>query len=201
MPNYHIRVHDTLDASSGIVAFLTSISDVWVITAEGAYYDKVQHRHIRPHYHCWLQYVGAHATLREKFKSAFPDYKGNKSYSIKSQKKEGDNLLSYILKGGNIIGFKGITLPELLVVPDWVDKKTHFRSLLKKHLKEWLLHNCIDNIVTNYIHNNEHFRHLFFMQITIYSREKDKWISKNDYYKLAYELEVIDTDFYTHWLT
>lgn len=197
MPNFHIRVHDVLDSSSGIVTWLHKVSKCWVLTAEGSFYDKVQHRHIRPHYHCWLRYGGTHTTLRERFKLAFPHYSGNKSYSIKSQKKEGDNLLSYILKGGNIIGFSGITLDELNAVPDWVDKKTHFRKLLKQHLTTYLIDNNYHD-QKNYLNNQQ--LHTFFVQISKFAKTREKWVTKLDYYRLAYELGVIDASQFTYYL-
>lgn len=200
MSNYHIRVHHPLDASHSIllVSFLNDVSDLWVLTAEGAYYDKTKHRHVRPHYHIWIQFSGSHSTLRERFKKAFPDHKGNKSYSICRQKKEGDNLLSYVLKGDNLIDFKGITREELDHVPDWVDKKTHFRNELKNHLMQWLIDTLCPGTPEGFPQGDPHFHRLFFNEISRYARDKNRWVTKNDYYRLAYELQVIDTNTFTY---
>lgn len=186
---YHIRVHCPPAYDPEFSNIIESLSDLFVITREGGHYCKVKHRHIRPHLHVYIQWLGGtHAKLRSEIKASCPDLEGNGSYSISGVKST--NILSYILKGNTIIHKHGYSDEYLKTIPEWLDPKEYFRSRVYTHIiKQREKYEA--KPPTPHIVHHKYFYTRMCMDIANYCKTEDKWLRKNEYIQYAFHLGII----------
>lgn len=199
---FHIRVHRPPIFDPSFVLFCKSVMDPsaqFIISREGGGYDKCKHRFIRPHAHIYIKTDLSHIKLRNVFKEMFPTISNNKDYSIARQKK--DNLLSYILKGGNIVIRSGFTQEYIDSIPEWVERKQYFQDLLIGHINVKMYEAEIQagtNVSNSYpgiIYRPYDFEQ-YLTDTMKFCREKDRWLPNAIVNKIAYKLDIISVHFY-----
>lgn len=191
----------------------------FVMVREGDHYDSTTKRQVRGHFHIILRSIGAlvkgepnlektHKELRESFKSTFPSFVGNGSYSI--AKVKNDNLLSYILKtipredicsaAGEArdpmpknLTYYGISVLTLASTPLWTTRKKHFNHEIVDNLVHWYERVKYDDPTFHY--NNTCIQAKYYidacLEILRYCREKERWIPRSYYAKICLQAEVI----------
>ena len=197
--NFHIRVHRPPIFDPSFVFFCKSVMDPsaqFIISREGGGYDKCKHRFIRPHAHIYIKTDLTHIKLRKVFKEMFPSIADNKDYSIAKQKK--DNLLSYILKGGNIVKQSGFTQEYIDSIPEWVERKQYFQDLLIRHIKGLQFEHEQSKCLTPFkpLWFKPYDFEQYLTDVMKFCREKDKWLPNAIINKIAYKLDIISVNFY-----
>lgn len=187
-PFYHIRIHrpPTYDISFNL--WCRTVSEQYLLAREGGGYDKVKHAFVRPHVHLYLRSDLIHRKLREAFKTAFPNIANNKDYSIKKQKKK--SLLSYVLKGDNVVFQYGFDPLYLAAFPKWEPPAKHFQNELIGHIRKMKLIAETPKCGSLYMpYGYEHF----IVDSVLFFREKDRWLPKQVLLRLAFKEHIIST--------
>lgn len=85
----HLRVHQRFP---DVIAFIKSVSSQFLCVEEVG--DEG-----RPHMHCHVRFDRTLSTFRQKFRKQFPEFVGNRDYSLSERREVQERLDRYLCKG------------------------------------------------------------------------------------------------------